>query len=98
MELYGLNSSGTAVQSKLAGVLRGIGYFDTKGDPGVCILPAVKPDGTEYHKMILCYVENVLEILATPMKNIEGIKAVFKLKVDKVEVTDMYLDASIQKV
>ena len=32
------------------------------------------------------------------MKNIEGIKAVFKLKGDKAEVPDMYLGASIQKV
>ena len=32
------------------------------------------------------------------MKDIEGIKAVFKLKGDKVEVSDMYLGASIQKV
>ena len=98
MELYGLNSSGTAYQYKLAGVLRDIGYFSKKVDPDLCILPAVKPDGTEYHKMVLCYVENVLEILAKQMKTIEGIKAVFKLKVDKVEVPDMNLDASIHKV
>ena len=32
------------------------------------------------------------------MKNIEGIKAVFKLKSDKAEVPDMYLGESIQKV
>ena len=32
------------------------------------------------------------------MKTIEGIKAVFKLKVEKAEVPDMYLGASIQKV
>ena len=32
------------------------------------------------------------------MKNIEGIKSVFKLKCDKAEVPDMYLCASIQKV
>ena len=98
MEIYGLNSSSAALQYKLAGVLRDIGYFDTKGDPDLCIQPEVKPDGTEYHKMVLCYVDNVLAIMATPMKNIEGIKAVFKLKVDKVEVPGMYLDASIQKV
>ena len=45
---------------------------------------------------MLCY--NLLEISATPMKNIEGIKAVFKLKGDKEELSDMYLGASIQKV
>ena len=58
----------------------------------------MKPDVTEYHKMVLCYVDDVLEISATPMKNIEGIKAVFKLKGDKADVTDMYLGALIHKV
>ena len=48
--------------------------------------------------MLLCYVDDVLVILATPMKTIEGIKEVFKLKDDKTEVPDMYLGASIQKV
>ena len=48
--------------------------------------------------MVLCYVDNVLAISETPMKDIEVIKAVFKLKVDKVEVPDMYLGASIQKL
>ena len=48
--------------------------------------------------MVLCDVDDVLAILAAPMKNIEGIKVVFKLKSDKVEVPDMYIGASIQKV
>ena len=75
-----------------------IGYFSTKGDPNAWIRPAVKPDSTEYHEMVLCYVVDVLQKLATPMKNIEGIKTVFKLKGDKAEVPDMYLVASIQIV
>ena len=45
MALYGLKSSGAAFRSKLAGVLRDIGYLSTKGDPDVWIRPAVKPDG-----------------------------------------------------
>ena len=83
MALYGLKSSGAAFRSKLAGVLRDIGRFLTKGDPYLWIRPAVKSDVTEYHKIVLCYVDNVLAILATTMENIEGIKALFKLKVDK---------------
>ena len=47
--------------------------------------------------MVLCYVDDVLAISATPMKTIEGIKAVFHLKGDKADVPDMYLGASIQK-
>ena len=48
--------------------------------------------------MVLCYVDNVLEISATPIKTIELIKAVFKLKGGKAEVPDMYLGTLIQKV
>ena len=78
--------------------MKDICYLSTKGDPDVWIRLEVKTDGTEYNEMVLCYVDNVLAILAAPMKTIEGIKSVFKLKVDKAEVPDMYLDALIQKV
>ena len=71
MELYGLNSSGAAFRYNLAGVLRDIGYFSTKGDPNVWIRLEVKPDGTEYQEILLCYVDDVLSISATPMKTIE---------------------------
>ena len=48
--------------------------------------------------MVLCYVDDVLEILTTPMKTIEGTKVVFKLKCDKAEVPYMYLGELIQEV
>ena len=98
MALYGLKSSGAAFRSNQAGVLREIGYLSTTGEPDVWIRLALKPDGTEYHKIVLFFVDDVLAILATPMKNIEGIKSVFKLKGDKAELPDMYIGASMQKV
>ena len=48
--------------------------------------------------MVLFYVDDVLEISETPVKTIEEIKAVFKLKCDKAEVPDMYIGAPIKKV
>ena len=48
--------------------------------------------------MVICYVDNVLAISATPMKTVEAIKAVLKLKFYKADIPDMYLGASIQKV
>ena len=48
--------------------------------------------------MVVGYVDNALAISATPMKNNEGIKAVFKLKGYKAEVPAIYLGALIQKV
>ena len=59
MSLYELKSSGAAFQYKLVVVLREIGYLSTKGDPDIWIRPSVKPYGTEYHEMVLCYVDDV---------------------------------------
>ena len=42
-----------------------------------------------YYEMVLYYVDDVLAISATPIKTIEGINKVFKLKGDKAEVPDM---------
>ena len=68
MALCGLKSSGAAFRSNIAGIMRDVGYFSTKGCPDVWIQQEVKPDGTEYHKMLLWYVDDILEISATPMK------------------------------
>ena len=45
--------------------------------------------------MALCYVDGVLVIAVEPMKTIDGIIAVFKLKGDKAEKPDMYVGASL---
>ena len=68
----------------------------TKADTDVWIKPTVKPDGSEYYEIVLCYVENVLSISDDPMKTIEDIKLVFKLKGYKAEITDMYLGDTIK--
>ena len=84
MTLYGLKSSGAA------GVLKDIQYQPTKADPDVWIRPAIRKYGSEYYEMVICYVDDVLAISIDPMKTIEGIKHVFKLKRDKAESPDMY--------
>ena len=60
--------------------------------------PAIKPNGGKYYKMVLCYVDNVLAISHEPMKTIEGIKSVFKLKNDAATPPDMYLGATLEKI
>ena len=82
MALYGLKSSGAAFRAKLAGVIHDIGYTPSKTDPYVWIRPAVKPDGSEYYEMVLCYVDDVLAISDMPMRTMDGIRNVFKLKDD----------------
>ena len=98
MALYGLKSSGAAFRAKLAGVLHDIGYTPSKAYPDVWIRPAVKPDGAEYYEMVLCYVDDVLAISDMPMRTMDGIRNVFKLKDDKAEVPDMYLGATLCQV
>ena len=82
--LYGLKSSGTAFRTLLVGTLYDIGYTPSKADPDVWLRPAVKPDGFEYYKMILCYVDDVLSILHDAMQTMKGIQNKFKLKDDKI--------------
>ena len=48
--------------------------------------------------MTLCYVDDVLLIAAEPMKNMDGIRAVFNLKGDKDEKPDMYLGEFLSKI
>ena len=58
----------------------------------------MKPDGSEYYEMVLCYVDEVLAISDMPMRKMDGIGIVFKLKDDKSEVPYMYLGATLCKV
>ena len=95
MALYDLKSSGAAFRAKIAGVIHDLLHVPSKAYPDVWIRPAVRPDGSEYYEMALCYVDDVLVITAEPMKIMDGIRAVFKLKGDKVKKPDMYLGASL---
>ena len=98
MALYDLKSSGAAFRANMDGVLHELSYVPSKADPDVWIRPAVSPDGSEYYEMELCYVDDVLAIAAEPMKTMDGIISVFKLKGDKAEKPDMYLRASLSEL
>ena len=58
----------------------------------------IGPDGTEYYTHVICYVDDVLAISCNPMRNIESIKSIFRLKDDKVEPPDIYLGAFLEQV
>ena len=58
----------------------------------------MKPDGSKYYEILLCYVDDVLAISDMPMRTMVGIISVFKLKDDKAEVPDMYLGATLCQV
>ena len=48
--------------------------------------------------MLLCYVDDVLAISDIPMRTMDGIRSVFKLKDDKAEVPDVYLSVTLVQV
>ena len=98
MALYGLKSSGAAFRSKLAKVLYEMNYRASLADPDVWMRPATKPSGERYYEYVLCYVDDVLVISSQPMRSMDGIREVFKLKGDKAEKPDMYLGAQITEV
>ena len=58
----------------------------------------MKPDGSEYYEMVLCYVDDVLAISDMPMRTMDGIRSIFKLKDDKAEVPDVYLGVTLCQV
>jgi len=59
--------------------------------------PAIKPNGFKYYEYVLCYVDDIVVISHQPQKIMDGIKAVFKLKGDKVEKPTMYLGANLDE-
>ena len=98
MSLYSLKISGAAFRAKLAVVLKDIQYQPTKTDPDFWIRPEICKDVSEYYKMVLCYVDEVLAILTDPKKTIDGINQVFKLKGYKADPPYVYLGAYLQTV
>ena len=96
--LYGLKSSGAAFRVLLAETLYDLGYKPSFADQDVWLRAAVKPCGFKYYELILCYFDDVLSVSHDPMKTMNGIRANFTLKDDKVEKPDICLGASLDKM
>ena len=96
--LYGLKGSGAAYRAHLAEKLHNIGFIPTRADPDVWCQPAVKPDGFEYYEYILCYVDDLLAISHDAEKVLKSVQDTFKFKDDKIDKTDVYLGAQLDKM
>src|SRR5688572_6932595 len=95
--LYGLKSAGAAFRSYLAKQLHDMEYTLSKADADVWMRLAFKPDGEEYYKFMLVYVDNLLSILHDPQTPMEELKDTIKFKNNKVMPPEMYLGAKLQK-
>ena len=93
--LYGLKSSGAAFRAHLAETLYDIGFVPTRADPDVWCRRALKEEGFEYYKYVLCYVDDILTISHKAKDVLKVVQAVFKLKDDKIEPPDMYLGVTL---
>ena len=58
--LYGLKSSGAAWKTMFAETLREMYFVPTVADPDVYRRRAKKPNGEEYCKLLLVYVDDIL--------------------------------------
>jgi len=94
--LYGLKSAGAAFRSYLAQHLRSMHYLPSLADPDVWMRPAMKPDGFKYYEYILAYVDDLLCISHHPLDSLNGVRAKFTLKGDKIEPPDDYLGATLK--
>ena len=81
----------------MANKLDEMGFKSSVDDPDVWMRPAVKPDGEEYYKYILMYVDDILAISMQPRDVINDIKRILKFKNYKVKEPSRYLGARLQK-
>ena len=65
-QLYGLKSSRAEFRALLAEQLDTMRFKLSIADPDVWLSPGVKPDGEEYYKYILVYVDDILFISHKP--------------------------------
>ena len=96
--LYGLKSSGAAFRSFLAETLDGLGYKPSYADPDVWMRPAIKENGFQYWEYMLCYVDDLLVISHHPETTMDGIKANFTIKDNKISEPEFYLGGTITKM
>jgi len=95
--LYGLNSSGVAWRSTLAQTMETLGYRPTQADPDVWIKNATKQNGEPYYKLMLIYVDDVLQIAEHPEEDMAKLGREYRLE-DGVGTPDRYLGGNVEWV
>jgi hypothetical protein len=97
--LYSLKSSGAAWRALFSSTLHELGYVPSKGDPDVCLRPAVKPNGAQYYEMLLVYGDDILHIThhktLAQNKTMQEIGRIYQLKEGSVGEPTMYLGANV---
>ena len=74
-----------------------MGFSLSRANADVWMRPATKPNGFEYYKYLLVYVDDVLAISHDPKPLIEEIGKMYELKKGSVGPPTRYLGATISK-
>ena len=96
--LYRLKKYGAAFREFLSDTMDAMGYIPSYANPDSWLRPVVKPDGFEYYKYILFYVDDVVCISHNLQKAMKRIHEYFKLKDNNIEPTDVDFGASLAKI
>ena len=83
--LYVLKPAIVALRLYMDDKLDEMGFKSSVADPDVWMRAAVKPDGEEYYKYILMYLDNILSSSIQPRYVMKYIEQRFKFKNEKVE-------------
>eukprot|EP00957_Ditylum_brightwellii_P086981 6620309-Ditylum_brightwellii.AAC.1 len=74
-----------------------MGFISCQADPGVWMRAAVKEDGTEYSKYVLCYVDDILCSSEQPSTIMDQLSKMYKLKCRSEKEPELYLGVTIEK-
>jgi hypothetical protein len=96
--LYGLKSAGATFRAFLGEHLYNMGFRSSPADPDVWLRPAHKPGGEKYYEYVLCYVDDLLAISASPEGIMKSVQEKFKLKGDKFGPPSDYLGAQLSTI
>ena len=93
--LYGLKSASASFRSFMARKLDDMGFKSSRGDFDIWMRPAVKPDGEEYYKYVMLYVDDVMVASCDANGVMKDLGQGIKFKGDKIEPPTSYLGAQL---
>ena len=96
--LYGLGSAGASYTSHIGRCMRHLGYTPCKADNDLWMKKDQHPDGGEYYRYILMYVDDILAIGIDAEKEILRLDHYFQMKPGTIGDPDIYLGSKLRKV
>ncbi|KAL7577136.1 hypothetical protein ACA910_019738 [Epithemia clementina (nom. ined.)] len=94
--LYGLKSSAARWREHILTTIRDMQFKSCLADPDVWMRANTKPDGFQYYKYVLVYIDDILVISHDPRKVMDALKKQYTIKPDSIKPPDIYLSAEIQ--